>query len=410
MNDRLLVYPLLLVTILPFVFLLRNAARCLLIPILRHLVVLTAGVVAIFTGDVALAWGLFLALILLPRFAYSWAGRYLQAGQVVWANRLRQVARFGVKDPVTSENLPAFVRGELRLWQLWTLTGTRHWAQAIELYEATATWGLLNLAMPARLAVARAYAETGQFDRAVRNLVFVALSPRIVGALEREYLEVRTLVVNTPEFELLRHAEEQTAAWRRLLSWRPVGRITAGLVAILGTIFIIDLFTGTPLYLRFGNQPFNVSHGEWYRPVTALFLHAGWEHLLMNAAAVWVFGTAIEKSWGAGRMLVCFLLAGTAANCVSASFGSFDVSVGASGGVFGLVGAFGVAVYRLRAPAQAGLRRQLLRMLGVLVATDFVIGGLEPRIDNLAHAGGFIAGIGFAVLLAPRIVDERRGL
>jgi rhomboid protease GluP len=100
-------------------------------------------------------------------------------------------------------------------------------------------------------------------------------------------------------------------------------------------------------------------------------------------------------------MLACFLFAGSAANCVSAALGSFDVSVGASGGVFGLVGAFGVAVYRLRAPAQRGLRRQMLWLLGLMIVTDLGIGGLESQIDNLAHAGGFVFGVGLAILARP---------
>jgi rhomboid protease GluP len=373
----------------------------LLVPILRQLVVLVAGGVALFTGEVGLAWSLFGGLILLPRLLYRWAERSLRAGHVARANWLRKAARFGIPEPADADNLPAMIRGERRLWELWTLTGTRQWRSAVEFYESVATWGNPGLAMQARLAGARAYAECGQLEPAVRSLTLLALSPQTMGALAGEYRDVRALVATAPEFELLRHAELQMAEGWALLGWRRPGCVTVGLLAILGAVCGADYFAQTPLYVRFGNLPFTAASGEWYRPVTALFLHAGWEHWLMNAAALGIFGSAIERTWGGWRMLACFLVAGSAANCVSAALGSFDVSVGASGGVFGLVGAFGVAVYRLRAPAQRGLRRQMLWLLGLMLVTDLVIGGLETQIDNLAHAGGLVFGVGLALWVRP---------
>lgn len=397
MTDRLLVYSLVLLTLVSLGVLLRQPACLLLVPILRQLVVLVAGIVAIFTGAVGMAWGLFLGLILVPRLVERWAGRCLKAGQVERANRWRRVARFGIPEPAERDDLPASIRGERRLRELWGLTGTRQWLRAVAFYESVPAWGNPGFALQARLAVARAYAATGQMEPAVRCLVFVALSPRTAGALAGEYQAVRALVADAPQFDQLLHAESQTAEWRALLNWRRPGRVTVGLLASLVAVLVTDLFTARSLYLPFGNQPFPVVNGEWYRPLTALFVHAGWEHWLMNAASLWMFGTAIENALGGWRMLVCFLVSGVAANCVSAAWGSFDVSVGASGGVFGLVGVFAVAVYRLRSPAQRGPRRQMLWLLGLMIATDLVIGGLEPQIDNLAHAGGFVFGVGLAL-------------
>lgn len=55
-------------------------------------------------------------------------------------------------------------------------------------------------------------------------------------------------------------------------------------------------------------------------------------------------------------------------------------------------------MYRLRGAILAAARRHLLRVLGLIVLADLVIGGLEPRIDNVAHAGGVIAGVGLALI------------
>ena len=99
-------------------------------------------------------------------------------------------------------------------------------------------------------------------------------------------------------------------------------------------------------------------------------------------------------------MLAIFLGAGVVANIASASVGGFDVSVGASGGVFGLVAAFGVAAYRLGAPVPAAVRRRLLWLVGAMVASDFIIGLVEAQIDGVAHAGGFVVGLVLALWLS----------
>jgi rhomboid protease GluP len=151
-----------------------------------------------------------------------------------------------------------------------------------------------------------------------------------------------------------------------------------------------------------GNSSATVQEGEWWRIFTALFLHANWLHLTMNSAGLWIFGTAVEKTMGRWRLLMVFLLAGAFGNLASAFVAHYDVAIGASGGIFGVIGAFAVAVWRLRSPMYHALRRRLLVVLALMVATDFTIGGLEPQVDNLAHVGGFVAGILIALVLYRR--------
>jgi rhomboid protease GluP len=151
-----------------------------------------------------------------------------------------------------------------------------------------------------------------------------------------------------------------------------------------------------------GNSSATIQHGEWWRVFTALFLHANWLHLIMNGAGLWIFGTAVEKTMGRWRFLVVFLLAGALGNVASAFVAHYDVAIGASGGIFGVIGAFTIVVWRLRSPMYHVLRRRLLVVLALMIATDFTIGGLEPHVDNLAHVGGFISGILIALLLYRR--------
>ena len=193
---------------------------------------------------------------------------------------------------------------------------------------------------------------------------------------------------------MLHHADTEMTRWRGLMhAGRPTGLTLALLVTLTG-VFALDVVWFRQSLLEWlGNVPFGVANGEWWRPVTAMFLHANLLHLAANIAGLWMFGEVIERTWGWARMLTIFLVAGVAANVASAGLGGFDVSVGASGGIFGLVAAFGVAAYRLRAPVPAAVRRRLLWLIGAMVAGDFVIGAVEAQIDGVAHAGGFGVGL-----------------
>ena len=207
--------------------------------------------------------------------------------------------------------------------------------------------------------------------------------------------------------EALRFAEQQSAGWRALMHvGRPEGATLALLFAFV-LVFLVDQVVcegilREPLWLWAGNVPESVRRGEWWRLATALFLHANPLHLAMNGATLWLFGSAVEKTLGRWRMLVIFLAAGTLGNLGSLLHARYDVSVGASGGIFGIIGAFAVAAYRLRAPMHASARQRLLALMALMVAADLTIGWLEPQVDNFAHAGGFVAGLVWAALLKPR--------
>ncbi|HJQ72066.1 MAG TPA: rhomboid family intramembrane serine protease, partial [Actinomycetota bacterium] len=120
-------------------------------------------------------------------------------------------------------------------------------------------------------------------------------------------------------------------------------------------------------------------------------------HLGLNAYVLWIFGTAIERDIGRVSTLAVFLVTGVFAGATSFAFASgFRVAVGASGAIFGLVGAFVAYNYlrRSHVMAQARLRSALSMLL-----INLVIGFTIPVIDWRAHVGGLVAGLvaGFAV-------------
>jgi membrane associated rhomboid family serine protease len=137
--------------------------------------------------------------------------------------------------------------------------------------------------------------------------------------------------------------------------------------------------------------------GQWWRLLSSIFLHAGVIHLALNAYVLWIFGLAIEREIGRLAMLGAFLATGIFAGAASFAFSqTFAVAVGASGAIFGLVGAFVAYNYvrRHQMLAQARLRAALSMLL-----INLVIGFTVPVIDWKAHLGGLVAGVvaGFAV-------------
>lgn len=141
--------------------------------------------------------------------------------------------------------------------------------------------------------------------------------------------------------------------------------------------------------------------GEYWRLLSSMFLHAGIIHLALNAYVLWIFGTTLERDIGRASTLAVFLVTGVFASAVSFAFApGFVVGVGASGAIFGLVGAF-VAhsfIRRTNLLAQARLRSAVS-----LLIINLVIGFSIPRIDWRAHIGGFVAG-----LVAGYVVDPSR--
>ena len=137
--------------------------------------------------------------------------------------------------------------------------------------------------------------------------------------------------------------------------------------------------------------------GEWWRLLSSMFLHAGLIHLALNSYVLWIFGVEIERQIGRLVMLAVFLVTGVFAGATSFAFApGYVISVGASGAIFGLVGAFIAYNYlrRQHVMAQARLRGALTMLL-----INLVIGFSIPGIDWRAHVGGLVAGLvaGFAV-------------
>ena len=150
-----------------------------------------------------------------------------------------------------------------------------------------------------------------------------------------------------------------------------------------------------------------VREGEWWRLITAAFLHHGALHLAMNMLGLWFLGPFVEFALGFRRFVLLYLLAGTGSMAMvlalSSGADAEPLTVGASGCVMGLVGATGLLMLRgwLREKALAAKRRLVLMLL--IVATQIVFDSTVPQVSMTGHLSGAFIGFAAAIVLRDRL-------
>ncbi len=147
-------------------------------------------------------------------------------------------------------------------------------------------------------------------------------------------------------------------------------------------------------------------HGQYWRLLTATFLHGGLIHLAMNGLGIYIIGRQTEYVYGTGRFVAVYFVSGLSGSVLSYAFNAAP-AVGASGALFGIVGALSVFFYTTRNLLGEFSRSQLQGMI-VLVVINLFFGFSVGNIDNFGHIGGLIGGVASGWLLVPRYrVDTR---
>jgi rhomboid protease GluP len=146
-----------------------------------------------------------------------------------------------------------------------------------------------------------------------------------------------------------------------------------------------------------------VAAGEYWRLLTAPWLHGGTEHLVGNGIALYILGMVCEAAFGPAQFVVLYVLSGLAGSIVSVMV-SAGPSVGASGAIFGLQGAAIVLLRRER--ERLLLRDRRVGFVLLIWAIYTIAGGLtDPFIDNGAHIGGALGGALIASRLHPVVLS-----
>jgi len=166
--------------------------------------------------------------------------------------------------------------------------------------------------------------------------------------------------------------------------------ITAINVSICILMFFIDKSFDFSVHtlIEFGAK-YNpmIASGQYYRLVTSMFLHSDITHLLFNMYALNILGKNIELVYGKIRFIIIYLLSGIFGGLGSFIF-SKSVAVGASGAIFGLLGAY---LYLYLSKPHVFSSRYLKNLLSI-IGINLLFGIIVPNIDNWAHICGLIGG------------------
>jgi rhomboid protease GluP len=197
--------------------------------------------------------------------------------------------------------------------------------------------------------------------------------------------------------------------------------------------------TGQLMHWGADNAGSVLINGEWWRIVTATFVHVGILHLVTNMWCLWNLGLLAEPVMGSAGVIAVYLLTGAAGNLLSTFSGwarysqewasyhaaggvdlaaVFPPSAGASGAVFGIAGALIVLLKSNRLPVPPFELKRLRRSVIYFAALNLVLGfsinigthvmGSGVNIDNMAHLGGCACGLLFAAPMVPRIGSPKK--
>jgi rhomboid protease GluP len=201
----------------------------------------------------------------------------------------------------------------------------------------------------------------------------------------------------------------------KLKSFAPIPWLTYGLIAINVAIWLATLGYGAGvgasspdlLLLWGGNAASEVQRGEWWRMVSAIFLHNGLMHVALNMVGLYSVGMTVERIYGHKLFALIYFGSGLFGSALSLHFSAQKaVSVGASGAVFGVTGALLIAMLQHRKQLPKTMSKQTLGSLGFFIFYALAQGLSKPGIDNAAHIGGLLAGCLLAYLLPERFDME----
>jgi membrane associated rhomboid family serine protease len=178
-------------------------------------------------------------------------------------------------------------------------------------------------------------------------------------------------------------------------------KVTRALIGINVAVYIAELATGggvngvgSKIYekgvliasaIDSSGHLVGVAHGDWWRLITATFLHYGPFHLLLNMLALYWFGSLLEQRIGSGRFLALYLVSGLAGSAGALLWSPLTPTVGASGAIFGILGA-GLVLERQHDYVFGG------SALGIIVI-NFILTFSISSISKGGHIGGLIGGI-----------------
>lgn len=161
------------------------------------------------------------------------------------------------------------------------------------------------------------------------------------------------------------------------------------ILAINIAVMLLDFVFGKRIVLYGAVSNFPGLINDWWRYITSIFIHGGFGHLLFNCFSLYLFGPYLERLLGRIKFVGLYLASGIVGNMFTVLLmKKLTFSVGASGAIYGLFGAYlFMVLYRKRY-----IDAQSSKVVLIILAIGVVYSLIVPQINILAHLGGFIAG------------------
>jgi rhomboid protease GluP len=146
--------------------------------------------------------------------------------------------------------------------------------------------------------------------------------------------------------------------------------------------------------------------GQPWRILTSNYVHIGFVHILVNMWALWQLGRVTERIFGRWIYFVIYTASGISGSLLSLLHDPMRISAGASGALFGIMGALIAALYLGKLPFPKRVRDGLLKNLVWVAVINLGLGASIPGIDNAGHVGGLVMGLALGAIIGPHLMQE----
>lgn len=234
-------------------------------------------------------------------------------------------------------------------------------------------------------------------EKDINNPKLVSAFPDIVEKTNRKEDGLEYFIKVTDNIN--KKNEKRNKIAEKIFSYKqPI--VTYIIMAICIILFILMELSGgstnSQTLLKYGaNLDVLVKNGEYYRLFTCIFLHIGIMHLLCNLYSLYVIGREVENLFGKIKYIIIFILSGIFGSIMSLAFTHNTISAGASGAIFGLLGALLYFGMHYRTYLGEAIKRSIIP----IIVVNLIIGFFAEGIDLAAHIGGLVGGILLAMMV-----------
>ena len=234
-------------------------------------------------------------------------------------------------------------------------------------------------------------------EKDINNPKLVSAFPDIVEKTNRKEDGLEYFIKVTDNIN--KKNEKRNKIAEKIFSYKqPI--VTYIIMAICIILFILMELSGgstnSQTLLKYGaNLDVLVKNGEYYRLFTCIFLHIGIMHLLCNMYSLYIIGREVENLFGKIKYKIIFILSGIFGSIMSLAFTHNTISAGASGAIFGLLGALLYFGMHYRTYLGEAIKRSIIP----IIVVNLIIGFFAEGIDLAAHIGGLVGGVLVAMMV-----------